>query len=150
MMDLRNGVLEIDDQLLTPNITPDSVEEKFGKYVTYQNAIDPLTTIYLDDVLLFGVKFQLRLSFKNRKLRYIKMESQREKMPWKKAFELDCLWLKEQLGEPDHVARTDESSGSYAARYSNTYYGKGCMISSSYEDDLRCGEDANITINYEE
>lgn len=150
MNELKYGILEIDGQLLTPNITPDCAAERFSKYITYQNTFDSRTTICLDEVLLFGVMFELRLSFRNGKLRFIKMESQREKMPWKKVFELDCIWLEELLGKPDHAARTDGVSGPYAARYSNTYYGKGCMISSSYEDDLRCGEDANITINYGE
>lgn len=153
MVDLKNGVFEIDDQELSSSITPDGVQERFGRYITYQDTIDSLTTIYLDDVILFEVQFELKLSFKSGKLSYIRLESRHQyegEHTWKRNFELDNLWLKEQLGEPDHVIRTDGGSGPYTAYYSNAYDGKGCRIYSLYRDDPRCGEDASIMVNYGE
>jgi len=144
MTDLKNGVIEIQGYEINAKTTPEDIKKNLeGAYCHYNKIpTGEIESFLFDEVFIYDCMFTIKLSFYLGKLDSIKLESHHEyegEFSWKKDHKLDDQWLEDNLGPmqtyPD---------------YSQGYKSDVCFINSYYMSDPRCGEEAYITIRYNE
>lgn len=142
--DLKNGIIEIHGYEVNAKTTPEDVVNNLnGTYINHSKSSSGKSESFtFDNILIADCKFSIDVCFYLEKLDSIKLEAYHEydgESTWKKDHELNDQWLEENLGPmqtfPD---------------YSQGYKSDVCFINSFYMSDSRCGEEAYITIRYNE
>lgn len=144
MTDLKNGIIEIHGYEINAKTTPEDIKKNLeGIYWNYNKVLSgKMVGFDFHSISLLGCVFSVSINFWLGKLDSIKLEAHHEfegEHTWKKVHELNDRWLEENLGPmqtfPD---------------YSQGYKSDICFINSFYMSDSRCGEEAYITIRYNE
>lgn len=139
MTDLSKGVVEINGISITATTTLSDMEhvDDCADHIVSRNG--KVEIFVFKHICLYGVHFDIDVTFINKKLSDIELRSNYEgSVHYEERFKSDCEWLRQALGEPTEV----KENGIF-------YYYEGLRINSFIQLDLsRNPAETFITCKY--